>query len=294
MRILFLSMISAALFFASCKSETGSFKTSNNFEYTVHEKGSGEKAKVGDYVLFTYQIFGDEELKQSALDPDAPGILKIEDAETAKTQKNYFNEIMANAQAGDSISLFIPTDSIGNPMLTAQGIKMMIYTMRITKILDEAGYQGFIAEREKESQAKAAEKLKMLPDVQAAVEKFIADKKTNTLEGAETLENGLIIKKIAEGSGAMGEEGKTATVEYYGALEDGKKFDTSIERGDSFSFPIGQKQVIEGWDITLTKLKEGDKAVVWIPSELGYGENPAGEIPPGSPLIFYIEVISIK
>lgn len=293
MRILFLSVISAMLFLVSCKNETGSFKTSNNFEYTVHEKGTGEKAKVGDYVLFTYQILGDGELKQAALDPDAPGILKVEDAETAKTQKNYFNEIMANVQVGDSISLNIPTDSIGNPMLSAQGIKIMTYTMKITKILDDAGYQGFIAEREQKAKEKATVKMQALPEVMDAVATFLESKAAGTLE-AETLESGLVIKKIDEGTGAMGEAGKTATVEYYGALEDGKKFDTSFERGDSFSFPIGQQQVIKGWDEALTHLKEGDKAVIWIPSELGYGENGAGEIPPGAPLVFYIEVISIK
>ena len=293
MRILFFSMISAAMLLVSCKTDTGAFKTSNGFDYTVITKGTGEVAKVGDYVLFTYEILGDGEVKQSALDPEAPGILKIEDAETAKAQKNYFNELMIKAQVGDSISLNIPTDSIGNPMLTAQGIKVMTYNLKIQKILDEPGYQAFLVDREAASKKKAESKMGMLPEVMDAVATFIEEKKAGTVVG-ETLESGVIIKKLAEGTGAMGEVGKTATVEYYGATEDGKKFDTSIERGDAFSFPIGQQQVIAGWDEALTKLKEGDKAVIWIPADKAYGENGAGEIPPGAPLIFYIEVISIK
>ncbi|HMS68799.1 MAG TPA: FKBP-type peptidyl-prolyl cis-trans isomerase [Saprospiraceae bacterium] len=294
MRLSFLlSICVSVMLFTACKKETGTFKTSNNFEYIIHTKGTGPKVKVGEYVLFTYKILGDGVVKQESLDPSEPGVLKVEDAAAAKTQKNFFNEVVINAQVGDSITLNIPADSLGNPMLAQQGIKVMTYTMKIQKILDEAGYTAFTAEKEEAMKAKTAERMKMLPEVTTMVEGFIAEKKAGTLT-AETLPSGLMIKKVAEGTGVKGEKDKVATVEYYGALENGTSFDNSFQRPDAFSFPIGQQQVIPGWDEALTQLKVGDKAIVYIPSELAYGPADQGSIPANSNLIFYIEVKDIK
>jgi FKBP-type peptidyl-prolyl cis-trans isomerase len=77
-------------------------------------------------------------------------------------------------------------------------------------------------------------------------------------------------------------------------LTNGKKFDDSFERGTPIPFTLGVGQVIQGWDEGIALLKEGDKAVLFIPSELGYGETGAGaDIPPNAELVFYVELVTV-
>ena len=82
---------------------------------------------------------------------------------------------------------------------------------------------------------------------------------------------------------------------YIGMLEDGAKFDSSYDRGEPFSFQIGLRQVIEGWEKGIIGMKVGGKRKLIIPPELGYGERGAGElIPPNSTLVFDIEIIDVQ
>lgn len=108
-------------------------------------------------------------------------------------------------------------------------------------------------------------------------------------------ENGLGIKILQEGSGEVPEAGKIVEVHYTGYLEDGKKFDSSVDRGTPFTFPLGQGRVIKGWDESVGQLKVGTKALVKIPPELGYGARGAGGvIPPNATLYFEIELLGIQ
>jgi FKBP-type peptidyl-prolyl cis-trans isomerase len=113
--------------------------------------------------------------------------------------------------------------------------------------------------------------------------------------GYEFTDSGLGIKMIEEGSGELPKKGQEVEVHYKGLLEDGTQFDSSIDRGDTFKFPVGTGRVIKGWDEGIAKLKPGAKAWLKIPSELGYGKRGAGRSsPPNATLYFYVEMISIK
>ena len=107
-------------------------------------------------------------------------------------------------------------------------------------------------------------------------------------------ESGLMYVIVEEGEGDFATDGNVVTVHYSGFLEDGTKFDSSVERDEPFSFVVGQKQVIAGWDEGIRMLKKGGKARFVIPPALGYGDRTAGKIPPGSTLLFDIELIDIK
>ncbi|HEY6083743.1 MAG TPA: FKBP-type peptidyl-prolyl cis-trans isomerase [Nitrospira sp.] len=97
------------------------------------------------------------------------------------------------------------------------------------------------------------------------------------------------------GSGASAEAGKTATVHYTGWLENGKKFDSSVDRGEPFSFPLGAGRVIKGWDEGVRGMKIGGKRRLTIPSNLGYGARGAGNvIPAHATLIFDVELLGIE
>ena len=84
-------------------------------------------------------------------------------------------------------------------------------------------------------------------------------------------------------------------VHYTGWLTNGKKFDSSLDRGEPFKFPIGQRRVIRGWDEGVATMKVGGKRKLVIPPELGYGARGTGSsIPPNATLIFEVELLSIK
>ena len=109
-----------------------------------------------------------------------------------------------------------------------------------------------------------------------------------------TTESGLMYFIVDQGEGDFATDGNVVTVHYSGFLKDGTKFDSSVERDEPFTFVIGNKQVIAGWDEGLRLLKKGGKARFVIPPSLGYGDNTAGKIPPGSTLIFDVELLDVK
>lgn len=106
-------------------------------------------------------------------------------------------------------------------------------------------------------------------------------------------ESGLKYYDIVEGDGPTPEVGQTVVVHYTGWLEDGTKFDSSLDRGQPFSFPLGTGSVIAGWDEGLATMKVGGKRQLVIPADLGYGDSGSGIIPPGATLIFDVELLDI-
>jgi len=97
------------------------------------------------------------------------------------------------------------------------------------------------------------------------------------------------------GSGAEALAGKTVSVHYTGWLTDGTKFDSSKDRGQPFSFPLGAGRVIKGWDEGVAGMKVGGKRTLTIPPDLGYGARGApGAIPPNATLKFEVELLDVK
>jgi FKBP-type peptidyl-prolyl cis-trans isomerase len=120
---------------------------------------------------------------------------------------------------------------------------------------------------------------------------------SNTMSDANaiTTPSGLKYIELQEGTGATPNAGQTVEVHYTGTLEDGKKFDSSRDRGTPFSFKLGVGQVIKGWDEGLSTMKVGGRRQLTIPPELGYGARGAGGvIPPNATLIFDVELLGVK
>jgi peptidylprolyl isomerase len=110
-----------------------------------------------------------------------------------------------------------------------------------------------------------------------------------------TTPSGLKYKDMVEGTGASPTAGQTVTVHYTGTLTDGSKFDSSRDRGQPFSFPIGAGRVIKGWDEGVATMKMGGRRELVIPPELGYGARGAGGvIPPNATLVFDVELLSAE
>lgn len=109
-----------------------------------------------------------------------------------------------------------------------------------------------------------------------------------------TTSTGLKYIILKKGSGKRSVNGKVAEVHYTGWLLDGKKFDSSRDRGETFEFTLGASQVIKGWDEGVALMQIGDEFRLILPPDLAYGENGAGEIiPPNSTLVFDVELIGV-
>jgi peptidylprolyl isomerase len=106
---------------------------------------------------------------------------------------------------------------------------------------------------------------------------------------------GLGYVDLVEGTGPRPKKGDTVRVHYTGWLKSGAKFDSSLDRGTPFEFPIGTGRVIRGWDEGVMEMKVGGKRKLIIPAHLGYGDRGAGGvIPPGATLIFEVELLGIR
>lgn len=110
-----------------------------------------------------------------------------------------------------------------------------------------------------------------------------------------TTPSGLKYWELKKGSGAVAKAGDSVQVHYTGWLTEGKKFDSSVDRGSPFSFKLGAGMVIKGWDEGVAGMKVGGKRQLHIPAELGYGARGAGDaIPPNAELIFDVELIGVN
>ena len=129
-----------------------------------------------------------------------------------------------------------------------------------------------------------------------AVPAFAAQevKKVDQNEKIVTTDSGLKYIDHVVGKGASPAKGKQVKVHYTGTLENGKKFDSSVDRNEPFTFVIGVGQVIRGWDEGVMTMKVGGKRKLIIPAKLGYGAAGAGGvIPPNATLIFDVELLDV-
>ncbi len=130
-----------------------------------------------------------------------------------------------------------------------------------------------------------------------------ADEKSATAAKKEsqmkTTPSGLQYEDTVEGTGASPKTGQTCVMHYTGWLFEnktkGKKFDSSLDRGQPYEFPIGQGRVIQGWDEGVATMKVGGKRTLVIPPSIGYGARGAGGvIPPNATLLFEVELLGVK
>jgi len=120
-------------------------------------------------------------------------------------------------------------------------------------------------------------------------------------ENSQVAEENMVVDQLRgeilkEGTGQGAESGDQVTVHYVGVFEDGTKFDSSLDRGEPFTFALGAGRVIQGWDLGVAGMKVGEIRRLYIPSEFAYGEagTPNNEIPPNTNLIFDVELLAIN
>lgn len=171
----------------------------------------------------------------------------------------------------------------------AQAIKdVLAGNEQMTVAESQKAVNQFFQEAEAKQRAKAAE---MGKSAKAEGEKYLADNAKK--DGVITTKSGLQYMVIKEGTGKSPKAADSVKCHYEGFLIDGTVFDSSIQRGEPATFPLGG--VIAGWTEGLQLMKEGGKTRFFIPYNLAYGESgAAGSIPPYAALIFDVELIEVK
>ncbi len=265
---------------------------------SVKENAEGRKAEVGDILSFNMSysinndsvIFDTKEIGQAAQ-------LK---ADTGKFDGDLMGALL-DLKEGDSAlyivnanTFFMKTFGMRQSPEFIDSTDLLYFYMGLTKVQTMAEMQAEAAVKEQEAMAVEKEDLA----------KYIAQEGITV----EPTASGMYFISLREGTGKQAEAGKTVKVNYEGQLINGKYFDTSIEEVAKaqglyderrtyapLDFQLGTGRVIRGWDEGIAMLKEGGKARLIIPSDLGYGGNPRpGIIQPYNTLIFDVELIEVS
>jgi len=182
------------------------------------------------------------------------------------------------------------------PQINNGEVIKSIKIIRVGKAAEAFDAVSVWAKKDELLKAKAAEFTAQKAEADKAktmsAEDFVKKNYPNAIKTA----SGLYYVVEKEGTGAKAENGKTVSVHYTGRLTDGTKFDSSVDRNQPFSFPLGQHQVIAGWDEGIALMHVGSKYKLIIPASLGYGERGAGGglIPANATLVFDTELIEVK
>jgi len=260
----------------------GEYQASDKgFYYKKHISNEGRKAGANDGLSF------DMDLKKGDLivfstNENEP-IKHRFSKDMYEVNESPIMEILSQMSAGDSATLLIEGDSIAyqlDPQWGFQPGDLATFNIVVREVKTKAELDA--EQRELDRQAD-----KIATDTRAIIKQY----KAGTLD-VETTASGLKYHITEKGSGEKPSEGDLVSVNYSGHLIDGKRFDSSFERGQAFQFPLGQQRVIPGWDEGFGMLPVGTKGYLFIPSELGYGEQGMlPDIPESAELVFYIELL---
>lgn len=290
MRNLFmLCCLLAALVYAC---QTDATRTSpQGHEYTVHVDAGNEKAQTGDYIYFELdsRTTPDSVIFSTREGGQRPLIQALADTVTQKLDP--VTDIVRLLGVGDSVTISVPLDSFESVPPVYQDAEFIYYDVVVTEIMSQEDFEAMRAQEQEEMRQRMQEAIARAPEVMAFAEGIREQYVAGTLENVQTTASGLKYIIHEAGTGAAPQTGQNIQVQYIGMLTDGTVFDQSFERGRSIEFPIGAGSVIPGWDEGLSLLKEGAKATLFIPSELGYGAAGSPPvIPENAELVFYVEL----
>lgn len=279
----------------SCKQSEKT--TLNGLKYRILSDQSGDPAKEGDYVYFRYIVKVKDSLVFNSMSSNPNIKFKLPKQEKKDTKNvQPVVEILYYLSKGDSAVITQEIDDNIRQQIGIPDAKEIVFYVTLTDIKDQTAYDADMKVEQDAINAKLDAAKSLLPEIENKVKTTLADYKSGKLKDQIiTTTSGLKYVVHETGSGSKPQTGQAVSVNYYGTLMDGTMFDNSFQRGQEFSFPLGQKQVIEGWDEGVALLPVGSKATLFVPYQLGYGEAGSPPAIPGkSDLVFYIEVLGAK
>lgn len=267
--------------------------TQDGFRYVIHKAGTSDvHAQPTEYVYFRAGVLLDD---TSELQPLSEIVrFQIPPDTGVAMAANPIVEVLEQMSVGDSANVYVDLDSIPQAKMQFPDNKFINNYFLVENIVDEETALDEIAKEKEEAMVLMQEAKAKSPKVDSLVNLYLDRYKKGDLDAdLQKLDSGLEIYTVVEGSGDP--VGNTQVqVHYWGVLEeDGKMFDNSYDRGTAFPLTVGQGRVIRGWDEGVALLHPGEEALLFIPSELGYGEAGAGsDIPANADLVFYVEVLN--
>jgi FKBP-type peptidyl-prolyl cis-trans isomerase len=279
-----IALVAVAVLGISCSKYPGFKKDKDGLYYKFYVLNKKEiQPQIGDIVEMTYSF----RIIDSVLVNNAPLYDRV--IEPIFTGDVY--SAIRKMHLGDSATFIMNGDTFfhyfyGQPFPFER--KELYCDLKLINITPNEEYEDMQAERARQYEA-------MIEEFRLSEDSLINDYIARNKITVKPTTNGLYLVKNVNGKGKAVKDGAQVTVHYTGKLLDGTVFDSSVERGEPIELMVGTGQVIPGWEEALLLMKGGDKATALIPSKLAYGNRGAGYvIPPYTPLIFEMEVISVE
>ena len=277
---LFIALAAAVALFAACNSE--GIKTEHGYRFVNHSNKGGQKPQPGETVLVqSYVWIGDSLMTSTQKSFGGPREYELFTKDGLPKRVPALYDAVLLMGEGDSATVYETIDTFLQKFVppALKDAKEVRHELVLVDIITKA-------EKDKAQAEADAKFLSVQNKTQEAVKSYTA----GTLAGLTTTASGLKYKIEDQGSGAKIKAGDQVKVHYYGCLTNGTMFDNSYQRGEMYPYPAGVGQMIPGFDEGVMLLNRGGKILMFIPSKLGYGEQAAGQIPPNSELVFFVEV----
>jgi len=287
--LLVASLCVIAVCFSGCKEKKfrGFTKTETGLYYKITTKNDkGKIPQEGDFLSLTLSFEAD--FDSTIVFPSR----EINDIMRSSIFSGDIYEAFSLLKEGEEGEFYIKADSFIMvimrmiPPPTVKPEDVLLFKIRLNEIKPKEVFEAERAVKEQEYmemlEKKKAEEKPLLDE-------YIAAQKIKVKPTA----SGLYYIETLKGKGEKAENGKMVSVHYTGKFLDGTVFDSSIERGEPLTFPLGMGRVIKGWDEGIALMKEGGKATLIIPSELAYGDGN-GRMQPFATLVFDVELVKVS
>ena len=271
-------------------------KTQNGLYYQFFQKNEGAQPQNGELMEVGLTCLVND---TNVVIPYVQNVMQLLESQFA----GDLFEGLAMMHKGDSAAFIVNIDStykylLGRPQLPEgyTSTDVMRFNVRLDDFYPESEYAKHVAAKIKKENEKFIAKMKEdYAEETAVAAQQLADYLAKNKIEVEPTPSGLYYVMTQEGNGEKPEAGQIVKVHYTGKLLDGTVFDSSVERGEPISIPIGVGQVIPGWDEGIQMMSKGEKGMLYIPYYLAYGEQQRGDkITPFSNLIFEVELVDFE
>lgn len=273
-------MVIVLIAISSCNNQSNIVKLPNsNSEYTILKKGTGVKPQVGDNIQYSMIAFGNDTIQLADMrDTLAWATVRVQ---SIRKNTRAMDEMLYSLNVGDSVVMQMSSAGILEGM---DNIQTISYYIKLERIIDEATRQKHMADM------RISQVDKLTKDILAEYNAGRLDDKLVQVRGEMTY------FLVERGKGPKVMKNDQVTVAFHGLIADTEEeFESSFRRGKDFIFNVGRNEVIRAWEDAMHFLYEGDKAVLFVPWQLGYGaEGRPPVIPEKADLVFYMEVLSRK
>lgn len=261
--------------------------TSAGYPYVHHIKNKGPKATSGDEIAYHQIVFKNDTLLQSTYYYEEPRRVVLPHRDSVPNPPRADFDAFFLMAEGDSLTVYQPLKDFDKATLP-KGVLLTDTFIYHIKLVDLKNKKQVKKEKEALRQRQV-----VMTD---SIKNFIADRKSGKLKDElVTTASGLQYVILKPGTNQAAESGKFLDVHYSGFLADGTPFDNTFDKGRPYTFRIDRGLVIPGWDEGVQQLKEGGQMILYVPYQLGYGDegNPP-TIPAKSDLVYFVELLNVR